>query len=125
MLKTNSKEAKNRIRLWIMDHFEPENYGIEKPETFKESARIILETFEKEYLYGYNMRRNRQEVFADWCYGLPSILDTTAYCYNGSAVDLLGDLLDETPEERNKYDEMEAENLMTWLIYRELTAATR
>ena len=44
----------------------------------------------------------------------------TCYFYNRSAVDDLGEILEETDEEKAKYNERQAEDLLTWLIYREL-----
>ena len=119
MLRTNSKKAIENIRAYIMDGFNGENYGIETPETFSEVARLIYNDFAGSYLYGYNRTRNRQEVFVEWCAGLPSILDT-CYYYNRSAVEDLGNILEETPEERNRFTESEAEEMLSRLIYREI-----
>lgn len=119
MLRTNTKKAIENIRAYIVNGFDGTNYGIETPETFEDVARVIYNTFEDEYLYGYNRRRNEQTVFVEWCAGLPSILDT-CYYYNRSAVADLGDILEETEEERNRYTEMQAEEMLSRLIYREI-----
>ena len=119
MLRTNSKQAINNIRAYIVNNFDGTNYGIETPETFEEVARVIYNTFADEYLYEYNRRRNEQEVFTEWCSGLPSILDT-CYFYNRSAVEDLGDILEETEAERSRYTEDQAEKYLTYLIYREI-----
>ena len=50
---------------------------------------------------------------------MPSILDT-CYYYNRSAVYDLGAILEETAEEKARYNEAQAETLLTSLIYREL-----
>ena len=63
-------------------------------------------------------------IFADWCAGLPSILNT-CYYYNRSAVDDLGEILEETEEEKEKYTQTEAEKLLTALIYREIKKAVK
>lgn len=107
------------MRAYIINGFNGENYEIETPDTFEETARIIYNTFADEYLFEYNRRRNEQEVFTEWCSGLPSILDT-CYFYNRSAVEDLGDILEETEEKRNKYTEEQAEKYLTYLIYREI-----
>ena len=67
------------------------------------------------------LRTNSKKAaaFADWCAGLPSVLDTL-YFYNRSAVDDLGAILEETEQEKNRYTEQQAEQLLTSLIYREL-----
>ena len=59
---------------------------------------------------------SEQTSFTDWCSGLPSILDT-CYYYNRSAVDDLGEILEETEQERSKYTEEQAEKQLTILIY--------
>ena len=119
MLRTNTKKAIENIRAYIINGFDGTNYGIETPETFEEVARIIYNTFADEYLYEYNRRRNEQEVFVEWCAGLPSIIDT-CYYYNRSAVADLGDILEQTEEERNRYTDEQAETTLSRLIYREI-----
>lgn len=49
----------------------------------------------------------------------PPVLDT-CYYYNRSAVADLGNILEETPAEMERYTESGAETLLTNLIYREL-----
>lgn len=124
MLRTNSKKAIENVRAYIINGFNGENYEIETPDTFKGVAKIIYNTFADEYLYEYNRRRNEQEVFIEWCSGLPSIIDT-CYYYNRSAVEDLGDILEETEEERNRYTEQDAERLLSCLIYREIRKAVK
>ena len=124
MLRTNSKKAIENIRAYVMAIFNGENYDIETPATFEETATIIYNTFAEEYLYEYNRRRNEQEVFTEWCAGLPSIIDT-CYYYNRPAVEDLGNILEETAEERAKYTEEDAERVLTYLIYREIKKAVK
>lgn len=64
-------------------------------------------------------RNNEFAAFADWCAGLPGVLNT-CYYYNRSAVDDLGAILEETSEEKARYTEEQAEKTLTTLIYREL-----
>lgn len=126
MLKTNSKKARENIRAYIVANFGAEGYENRPSEsaTFPEIARFILEQFRAEKYhfaqdfryYGYNEAR----AFADWCAGLPSVIDT-CYYYNRSAVADFGAILEETESEKNRYMETDAENLLTALIYRELT----
>lgn len=125
MLRTNSKKARENMRQYIMDHFDPCGYDVnQEPETFQEVARIIWDTFQTEKYYSIEQIRERnlsmQQVFLDWCGGLPSILDT-CYYYNRSAVDDLGMILEETEEEKARFDENRACTLLTQLIYREIT----
>ena len=44
----------------------------------------------------------------------------TGYYYNRSAVDDLAGILEETDAEKARYNEQDAEKLLTSLIYREL-----
>lgn len=118
MLKTNSKQARENIRNYIINRFDCDNYDVETvPEGFTEIAKFVLATFRDE-------KPNWQKIpevvlFADWAAGLPSVLDT-CYYYNRSAVDDLGEILNETQAERDKYSEQDAQKLLSSLIYREL-----
>ena len=128
MLKTNSKKAIENIRAYIMKNFDCSNYDVteygftKEPETFPEIARCILTVCKLEKRY---QTYNREfDMFKDWCQGLPSLLDT-CYYYNRSAVDDLAEILEESEEEKNRFTESEAEEKLTYLIYRELTKAER
>lgn len=123
MLKSNSKKARENIRKYITDHFDPCSYTDTPPQSWEEIARFILDTFAQEKPYStqyiYRAGYSDQKVFTDWCQGLPSILDT-CYYYNRSAVDDLGAILEETEEEKSHYTEAQAERRLTHLIYMEL-----
>lgn len=115
MLKTNSKKAAENIRAYIVEGFAPEGYTDNPPQDFPTIAAFILDTFrDVRYYHG-----SEAAAFADWCAGLPSVLDT-CYFYNRSAVDDLGAILEETETEKARYTEQQAEQLLTSLIYREL-----
>ena len=124
MLKTNSRKAKENIRKYILDNFTPCNYeqysNLEGTTDYKSACNAIYSIFkiEKPSIGGYaNM--TDQERFIDWCSGLPGILDT-CYYYNRSAIDDLGNILEETPEEKERYTDDQACYLLTKLIYREI-----
>lgn len=119
MIRTNSKKARENIKKYIMDNYSPENYGLPETADFKEAAANILDVFHEEKPA---TRGNEQEIFIEYCAGLPSILDT-CYYYNRSTVDDLANILEETDAEKSKYSEQDAERLLTTLIYRELTRA--
>lgn len=123
MLRTNSKKARENIRAYIINHFDGTNYDLPETNDFSEIANYIYNTFKSEKYYSDNyMMKNRiseQTSFTDWCSGLPSILDT-CYYYNRSAVDDLGAILEESENEKARYTEEKAENLLTYLIYREI-----
>jgi len=128
MLKTNSKVFRNKIRNYIIDSYDGSDYEAGTPEaeaqTFEDIAKVILADVRR--VEGWQLSRSfsytMEKAFSDWSCGLPSLLDT-CYHYNVSAVDLLGDMLEETEEERNRYSESEAEALLDKLIYRELATA--
>lgn len=123
MLKTNSAKAKENIKKYIMEGFTPEGYTETPPETWTETAAFIMGCFRSEkYSRPADFRyynNNERAAFMDWAAGLPSVLDT-CYFYNRSAVDDLGVILEESDTEKSKYSESDAEQLLTYLIYREL-----
>lgn len=124
MLRTNSKKALENIRGYILKNTDTSNYAdIKQPETFKEAAEVIMNCFCDEYMKGYNLLRNHQECFLDWLAGLPSVFDS-CYYYNRSAINDLGELLEETETEKAHYTESQAEEMLSRLIYREVTKAT-
>lgn len=120
MLKTNSKKAAENIRGYIIANFTPESYTDKEFSDFSEIAEFILETFRKEkysVLADFRYYRgNESAAFADWCAGLPSVLDT-CYYYNRSAVDDLAVILEQTGAEKVRYtDESKAETIDRWDI---------
>lgn len=120
MLKTNSRKARENVRVYILDNFTPENYTDTPPQDFPGVAAFILDKFRKEEpAEGGYSRMTETERFTNWAQGLPSILNT-CYYYNRSAVDDLGEILEETESEKARYSEPQAESLLTCLIYREL-----
>ena len=123
MLKTNSKKARENIRNYIIDNFTAENYTDTPPTEWHEIAVFIYDTFRSEKyncLQDYHYYKNSEHyAFREWCQGLPSVLDT-CYYYNRSAVEDLGNILEQTIIERNRYEECEAENLLSTLIYNEI-----
>lgn len=123
MLKMNSKKARENIRRYIMDNFTPESYTDTPPTEWHEIAKFIYNTFRSEKWnciedYRYYMG-NEMKAFVDWASGLPSVLDT-CYYYSRSAVEDLGNILEETETERNYYEESTAERRLTALIYNEI-----
>ena len=144
MLKTNSKQAKQNIRDYILQHtyfdgyeeYEHLNEDLDKIFTktpqgylyngynellFKNIARALRETVFNE-IQKYDNRpsmRNNYNAFEEWIYGLPTALDPT-YIYSVSAIDVLGDILEETETERERFTEQQASSKLTYLLYREI-----
>lgn len=131
MLRTNSKKALENIRAYILENFNGENYDFSgDPDDFHEVAVFIYNCFiEEKYKgsenYYFRCGMRLQDVFEDWAAGLPSVLDT-CYYYNRSAVDDLAAILEESEQEKAKYnDESKAEKLLTGLIFLQLSKEAR
>lgn len=124
-LKTNCKVVKDRIRKLIVDREGLENYDIDTTGwTWMQIASKLWETAMSEQNWGKNERRSYQDRFVDWLSGLPTTFDA-GWWWNESAVEILGDILEETEEERSKYSEADAERLLSYLVYRECEYAHR
>ena len=128
MLKSNSKEVKKAVRKYIMDAFNPCDYaelsGVDR-ENFSEVSTAILATFYEEKKHDYSFKSGRCslfDLFRDWCSGLAQIIGGCWY-YNENPVDLVGDWMQETEEEKNRFSVSDAERMIDYLIFRELTAA--
>lgn len=139
MLRTNSKQAKENIRKYILDNFDYDNYigynkdvdlyaeivnngGInpqtgKKVDLFSRAKHIIKYIAYSEVMKWH--KGGQYNAFKDWCQGLPSLLDT-CYYYNRSAKKDLAQILEETEEEADKFTEEQAEEKLTYLIYREV-----
>lgn len=131
MLKTNSKKVKETIKTYIIDNFKDwHNENLSYNETLKNIntddytsvcnqivKQFFVEKVELDKQYAVH-RITLQELFSNWCSGLCSIIDTNYYLH--SAIDLLGEWLEETEEEKARYTEQQAETLITNLLYREI-----
>lgn len=121
MLKTNSKKVKEKIRNYIIRLYDDEGYDVPKATTFEEMKENIKKVSYNEVIKYELMRRSTLfDAFKYWCEGLPNLLNTADYIYCNNAVDILGDILEETEEERNRFGELEAEEKLTYLIFREI-----
>lgn len=133
MLRTNSKKAKENIRLWILANYMPEDYanafqtetGEYTPENFPEVAASIMDAFHKEK--GFDVRRYGLKIaFIDWMQGLPSILETFPLL-NWEVSEILGDWLEETAEEKEAYSKKDEDGRKVMetalhLVFREIQA---
>ena len=118
MLRSNSKAVVAKIHKYIVDEIDPDYFCLAEAPDFPTACKLILTACEDEKFY--NRIRSGLDTFRDWAQGLPTALNT-CYYYNVSAVNLLADWLEETESEKEKYSESEAEEMITRLIYRELT----
>lgn len=69
-------------------------------------------------------RLSVHQYFEEWCKGLPACFDT-CYYLNRSAVDDLGDILEQNALERSKYTEAQAAEILTRSIFREIYKVVR
>ena len=130
MLRTNSKKAAENIRNYIMEDIEylqerAEYRGMELDENNVDQVLAFAWSIFKEEKSGeINRYRfiNEYQVFKDWASGL-ALGNLFCYYYNRSAVEDLGNILEESAAEKAKYKEEDAEELLTRLIYREMTRA--
>ena len=123
-LRTNSKKAMENLYNYIRDYSEDyleENYNLEKLDSKKALYTAIYEIFKSEMRpeCPYYRRYPEQEVFKQWAQGL-AMGGLFCYYYNREAVKDLAGILEETEEEANKFSEERAEELLTYLIYREI-----
>lgn len=133
MLRTNSKKAKENIRIWILANYTPEDYanafqtetGEYMPENFPAVSASIMDVFHKEK--GVYVRRYGLEIaFIDWMQGLPSILETFSLL-GWEVTEILGNWLEETAEEKEAYskkdeDGQKAMKTALHLVFREIKA---
>lgn len=118
MLKSNSKKVREAVRAYVVRNCN----GWEKdPETFEEAATIIKKAWDG-YRY-QGMRRefknNIIEAFKDFAACLPN--NAFDYIAEGDTVKLVGDMLEQTEAERAKYTDSQACDLLTYLIYSEVS----
>lgn len=124
MLRTNSKKAIENLKKWIVDNFNIDAVNkddIIDGNDFNSIATMIYKSFCRCL---WNCRedfarfKSEQNAWEYCMAGLPSFLGTYKYYCGGGAIDVLGDILEQTEEERNRYTEAEAEKCMTYLLYR-------
>ena len=125
-LKTNSKKARENLHKYIMQaadyirtDYEPETYGNTDLTTYKGTARAVYKIFKIEKQYDES-RESEQMLFEDWATGLA--LNLFDY-YLEDARETLGNILEQTQEERSRYTREQSEQLMTNMIYREISRA--
>lgn len=137
MLRSNSKKVIEKVRSYIIKGVDHEYFGLEADPDFNTACKLILSACKNEETWTVfvgsryadrrsgvrgcrDHERSGLDDFRDWAKGL-SLAFNTCYYYNVSAVDLLADWLEESESEKAKYSESEAEEMITRLIYRELT----
>ena len=119
MIKSNSLQARKGIREYIRENYCPDGYDeYEETESLKKIAENILNCFYDEKVKLDTRRMIFEDLFLEWMAGLPTILHADYFLT--SAKDVLGEILDETEEERDRFTETQAEEMLTRLIWGEL-----
>lgn len=121
MLRSNSKKALENIRAYILEQYNPEEYGLPETNDFREAARNMWEACKNEIIKHDKRRMSYYEFFVEWLSGLPSLFDSADYIYHCNAKKRLAAILEETEAEADKYTETEAETMLNRLIWREVS----
>lgn len=126
-LRTNSLKAMINLQNYIRDYSEDylvENYEIDPAEIETKTGlyTAIYNIYREEV--GKWSRKPEQIAFKDWAQGL-AMGGLFCYYYNREAVKDLAEILEETEAETAKYSEDKAEEMLTWLIYREVSKVAR
>ena len=119
MIKSNSIQARMGIRQYIRDNYCPEGYDeYEETDSMKRIAHNVLSCFYDEKVKYDTRRMIYEDLFLEWMAGLPTILHADYFLL--SAKNVLGDILEETEEERDRFTETQAEEKLTRMIWSEL-----
>ena len=123
MLKTNSKKARENVRAYILDTFNDEGYNFTgRADSFADVARFIYDVFTVEKLRFNNERFPSEfDAFADWCSGLPLVIDCDFYVH--PAIPLAARIMEETEAEEARFTDPQAEQFLTLMIYNEIKRA--
>lgn len=130
MLKTNSKAAKRNIINYIREATAAGLENYENPKNFDtandaELTAYVWDIFQSEkYCTLETIKRRNMlmyKVFEDWTQGLPSCGLADFWAYNPDPREVLGDILEETETERNRYTMEEAAAQLTYLLYKVIT----
>lgn len=123
MLKTNSLIFRKKIRNYLLEAVKDYNENQLKDEN--SALKEVYFQFTNEYMHRYNKAQmarfqvTEYELFREWAKGLPCGA-TFDYCLGINAVELLGGMLEQTPNEKQKFSNDEAAERLTYFIYREV-----
>lgn len=131
MLRTNSKKAISNLDNYLLGYAEDIaaehdaellfDYDLSNINQFADCV-LNYHFYDEAIRHNarYEARRiSHYELFREWAAGLPlPIFDY--FNFNGDAKKILGDILEETEEERDRFSESDAENMLTRIIYNRL-----
>ena len=120
MLRSNSKAVREAVRKWIMENTSFEGYDEyeNRKMDYNETCKALLAICKHEKFY--QEYPNDRLMLKDWFQGLPSVLDTAEYIYRYNAVNLLGEIMQETEAEKARFTETQAEDMLNYLIADEI-----
>lgn len=123
-LRTNSKQARAAVRQYILDAYNLEMLDNNKPETsdIKAAAQYYYNDFISWIYPGAIRVRSYQDAFFEYSSGMPGHIGDY-FGFGRSAIDTLGDMLQQSETERNKYLNQDAEKVLCDLIYAEIIKA--
>ena len=118
MLRTYSKKVSERVRELIANRTEDGNGEVKD---FRKAVAIIAQewgNFKNPNTAAY-YDNDICKAFKSFANGLPNNLFD--YIVRGDTVKLVGDMLEQTEQERAKYSDSEACDLLTYMIYSEIS----
>lgn len=122
MLKTNSKIVRKKIQDWIMANTDFEGYDEYEGQkmTFDETAKALHAICEREK--NPKHYASDEAMLTDWFHSAPPCLNTIHYLMDlyGKCTDVVGEILEQTAEERECYDNETAVSLIDHLIAMEI-----
>lgn len=124
MLRTNSKKAKENVKYYILGNTSEEvldactkNHVVMFDDLAKEIWKIFfVEKVENDCYYKAH-KKSLFDLWKEWIFG-GCILDVP--CYSADIHNIVGDLLEETEEEKSRYSYEQSENLLALLTFREV-----
>lgn len=128
MIRSTRKEAREKIRAYILDCMDFSNYlGYDgypenEPENWRDRILLCRDVFRSEYVSPYSLCRYGGEwgCFREWLCGLPSALNVAFSYYD--ARQLVRDWMEQTEEESAKFDDVKVWEKYLHLITREFFA---
>lgn len=119
MLKTNTKKAKQNLYAYMIkqtsedyDHFSV----FQKTKDIKDLKVAIAEDFKRRFDHSYFGDTCLQDLFRSYANELA--LDIFDYIVEPTAKNIVASILEETEEEKNKYTEEQATELLTYMLFK-------